>query len=295
MAIETVLLQPVSGDSAITYSARQLRAHLVANIFSREGVIDFLGGDLKVTQRSEGANFTVDIAVGGAAVFGDDQAGQGAYSVRLTTKENRTVPAASTTTTRTHRVILQVRDRLENASFSAGTYNSQVVVQADTNAAAALPPSSIPLATIAVPANAVSVTTSMITDLRKPASVGTPDLTGSVPPRPDGYTCTDSARPFRYAVNPDGWVSLGGWCVRTGATTNVTANTLYDLTTAPLADPIRPVGYRDFIGVCSEGPVQYTVRLSGNLAFSVRGPAGATYTLTQNISWFSLDGCGFRL
>lgn len=291
MPLETLLMQPVSGDPSITYSARQIRAHLVGNLFGREGVINLRGGDLKVTQRGAGANFTVDVAVGRAAVFGDDQSDQGAYSINNTTTANVSVPAASTTTTRTHRVILQVQDRLENSAFAAGTYRSAVIVQADTAAGATMPPSSIPLGSIAVPANATSVTSSMVTDLRVRATAGTPAIEGTIPYLSSAYAPLDATRTPRWAVNADGWVQFSGALKRTGASTGIDATVQYALTTA--LDPAilpAPAAYRDFAGIVREGPVHFAVTPAGVL--TIRYFSNGTM---PSGTWINFDGCGYRL
>lgn len=298
MAIETLPVQPVEGDSPIIYTARQLRAHLLANVFSREGVIDKLGGHFEITQRAEGANFSIDARLGpnnlaGAAIFGDDQAGQGPYSVISTTKVNKSVPTPSTTVTRTHRVILRTFDRLENSSLSPGTYYSDVVVQPDTAAAAALPATSIPLASIAVPANALSITDSMITDLRKPASVGTPALQGTFT-LASSIVPMDATRPLRWEVNPDGWVMLSGWARYNGGTFTVPAGFQQPLAdgAAGLSDPnVKPPGIRDFPMSTKNGCLHCAVFPSGNIY--VRNPVAMSFV--ANDTWLSFDGCFYRL
>lgn len=292
------LMQPVSGDTTIQYSARDLRASLLGSIFSREGVIDRRGGHLRVTQRGAGANMTVDVAPGRAAVFGDDASDQGTYEVNSTTTQNLAIPAPSSSSARTHRVILRVRDRSENGTWAANTYDAVLQVQADTNAAAALPPSAIALATVTTPANATSVTTAMVGDQRQRASVGTADLRGDFSLYPTYYQ-PQASRPPRWAVNPDGRVILSGWVrfVRTGGTNhpNYTVNAFAQnqMTANPLDSAVLPSdgGYRDFLGVCSSGPVHYAIMPSGHLTFLV-------WQNTIHVSgstWFSFDGCSYQL
>lgn len=293
MPVNTVLFQPVSGDSAIVYSARALRSAMLGNLFSREGVADLRGGDLKVSQRAAGANFSVDVAIGGAATFGDDQAGQGAYSIDNTTVVNKTVPAASTTVTRTHRVILRTFDKYENSGLASNTYYSDVVVQADTLEAAALPPTAIPLALISVPANAVSVTTAMIKDLRKRASVGTAAIEGNFT-LASSLVAMDATRPLRWSVNPDGWVQLSGWARYNGGTFTISAGVQQPLAdgAAGLSDPaIKPPGIRDFCMATKNGTLHLAVFPDGNLR--VRNPVAMSFV--SNDTWLSFDGCFYRL
>lgn len=290
MALETLPLQPVEGDPAIIYSARQLRAHMLGSLFSREGVVDGPGGHLKVSQRAAGASFSVDIAIGRAAVFGDDQSDQGTYSINSTTVLNRTVPTASTTVTRTHRVILQVRDKLEKSSWAV--YDSEVVVQTDTTENAALPASAIPLATVTVPANALSVTNGMIKDLRPFATVGTPDRYGNWSLNTTNWAQSDGGRPLTYRVNPDGWVSLAGFVSRVGPTFLAAANAQYDENpTSRVPAPMRPTTNRDFIGLTSVGYVHWLITPAGAMLMRFRDATN----LPQNGMWMTFDGCGYRV
>lgn len=285
------LMQPVTGDTEIKYAARELRASLLGSIFSREGVIDLRGGHLRVTQRGQGANMSVDIAPGRAAVFGDDASDQGAYEVNSTTTLNRAIPAPSQSTARTHRVILQIRDRSENGSWAPNTYDADILVQPDTNAGDALPPSAIPLATVTTPANASSVTTAMIGEQRKRASVGTPDVQGALS-LVNSYTAEDASRPPRWSVDPDGRVLLSGWARWTDVTGPLTAGTQYRITNPLPADILPGNGsYRDFHGVTSQGFVQYAI-MPGNF-LSMRFFANVTFT--RNGTWVSFDGCSYQL
>lgn len=125
----------------------------------------FGAGALKVHQRSAGADMSVDVDPGSAAVIGDDIAGQGTYIVSSAAVVNVTIPAAPATGTRTHRVVARVRDKLHNAGWT--TYDSIIEVLADTGAGTpAEPPSAITLATVAVTAGQSNVTDANITDQR---------------------------------------------------------------------------------------------------------------------------------
>ena len=76
-----VLMQPTGGDPDIDYSAQQLRT-IADALLAREGV--FGGTHLAVSQRGAGANFSVDVAAGMCAIFGDDVSNQGKYVQRNT-------------------------------------------------------------------------------------------------------------------------------------------------------------------------------------------------------------------
>lgn len=163
-------MQPGVGDPEMEYSALNDRV-LVRALFHDEGIAapDVVFGALKVTQRSAGANFSVDVAAGRAVIFGDDVSGQGMYVVESDAVENVTIPAAPGSGTRTHRVVAQVRDKLHN-STDWSTYEWTIDVLEDTGSGTpALPDSAISLATVAVSAGQVSVTNSHITDTRTSA------------------------------------------------------------------------------------------------------------------------------
>lgn len=75
MALEVPLfLEAVGGDTAIPFSARQWRT-LADAVWTAEGVIG--AGDLLPSQRSGGANMSVDIAPGLVVIQGEAIAAQG--------------------------------------------------------------------------------------------------------------------------------------------------------------------------------------------------------------------------
>lgn len=284
-------LQPSVGDPAISYTAQQDRASVLGAMFGREGVYDLIGGDLKVTQRAAGANFTVDVAAGRAAIDGDDISDQGTYICTSTTTASVTVPAAPGSGTRTHRVIARVKDHLSNATWA--TYEWTIELLADTGAGMpALPASAISLASVAVAAGAASVTNAMITDLRSRATVGTPDISGNWSLNTTNWAQSDAGRPLCFRANPDGWVSLAGWVNRAGPTFTCIANTQYNENpTTLLPTAMRPNVNRDFLGLTSLGPVHWLFTPSGAcwMRFTVNT------TLPNNGVWMSFDGTGYRM
>lgn len=296
MAFVTPLyLKSGVGDPAITYSAQQDRAGLLGTIFSREGVLDKDANHLKVTQRTLGANLSVDVAPGRCAIMGDDIADQGTYVCHSTTAVNLslTKPASGTYT---HRIIARVRDKLSNGVFT--TYDWVVEVLPDVGSGTPnTPNTAISLATVAVASNATSVVAANITDTRARASVGTPALTGTMLESGihSAYGGRDATRPLTWSKNPDGWVQLGGWLRRSDPNTGITANATYYFdgvggTSPMLPVDARPSGVRDFIGLTAAGFVHFAVYTSGAMSFRF------TYntTLVQNSTWFSFDGCMYR-
>lgn len=159
-----IWMQAAGADTAIQYSAQELRAILSA-IYKTEGVLPTTTTGLKVTQRGAGANFSVDVGTGYSLVQGDDVSNQGMYLVNISATENVPTPTAPGSGTRVHRVVLQVRDKLHNGSYT--TYDAVPVLLQDTGTGTpALPASAISLALVSIAAGQASVTNANITDTR---------------------------------------------------------------------------------------------------------------------------------
>lgn len=285
-------MQATPGDTDVEYSASADRAAVLGAMFSREGVFDPRGGQMAVTQRAAGANFTVDVAAGRAAILGDDISDQGTYVVTNTTTYSVTIPAPPASGTRTHRIIARVRDHSADASWAANTYDWRPDIVPDTGTGLQPEPdSAITLATVAVPAGAGSVTNAMITDLRQRATVGSTAIDGSFGALYEGFIAADPTRPLRWSVNPDGWVQLSGWCRWNLGNTVVPAGEQRTMGGTPLNDPaIKPPGIRDFPGATVFGAVHYAVFPTGTLYFRLQ----SAVTLTT-AAWFSFDGCFYRI
>lgn len=194
MTLETpVWLEAVTGDTAITYSARQLRTWIDA-VFASEGVVG--PGDLKVTQRAAGANMSVDVAAGMTVITGDSVAFQGKYVARNTAVVNVPITTAPTTGTRTDIIVAKLLDKQADGGTQ---YAWTISALAGTTV---VPPSAVFLGQIAVGANVTSITNSVITDQRA--------LVGLAPgPRPNiqvGFAGSN-------ALNAGGFVGMSGWAV----------------------------------------------------------------------------------
>lgn len=282
--------QPATGDPAIEYSALEDRASVLAAMFSAEGVLDVDAGQLQVTQRAAGANFSVDIAAGRCAIQGDDISDQGIYLCTSTVTENRAIPAAPASGTHQHRVVARVRDKLHNGAET--TYDWVLEVLADTGTGMpALPGSAIHLATVTVAAGATAVTDADIVNAPPRASVGTLARTGAITPW-TGWNAPDVDRQPGWSVTPSGWVLLTGFIRRSAATFTATAGTAY-VFAGPLPAEIRTAGYRDLPGMSSQGAVLIRVLPNGNMDFVFMQDVNET--ITQNATWFSLDGLMYRL
>lgn len=148
-----------------TYSARLDR--IFSDVLFTEGVMRPGAGQLLVTQRSAGANNSVDIAAGYACITGDDSADQGNYLVRNTATVNLAATAAPVANSRIDLVCLRINDPA--AGGPAGD-NAQFVYVAGTAAPSpvvpATPTSAIALARVLRTVGDTSVVTANITDVR---------------------------------------------------------------------------------------------------------------------------------
>jgi hypothetical protein len=164
-----VPMQKTGGDPDITYSAQDLRLSLLNGLYLLEGVVgDF--NSLKIIQRRAGANMTVEVSPGWAAIQGDDVANQGMYAVHNDDYGSITIPAAPGSGSRTHRIVAQMKDKAHNGSY--GTYEWLADILPDVGAGTpAQPNSAITLALVTVTAGTAAVTDAMInTNVRSWAS-----------------------------------------------------------------------------------------------------------------------------
>lgn len=158
--LRPLLMQASGADATFPYSAQQHRA-LVAAMLS-EGVLTT--ADFVVSQRAAGANFTVDLSAGKAVIVGDSVANQGSYLVTNDAVVTGTVvPAAPASGTRTHRVVLQLRDRAHDGTVAVGVYDAAVLILEDTGTGTpAQPASAITLGLITVTSTTTSILNSNI-------------------------------------------------------------------------------------------------------------------------------------
>lgn len=147
---------------ALTYSGREDRTLIEAAL--TEGVIG--RGDLAVTQRAAGANMSVDVAVGKAAITGDDVADQGRYLVRSTTVANVAIGAAPGANSRIDVVVLRVHDAAATGVSNTPAFAVVPGVAAASPVAPAVPNGALELARVLVAAGDVSVLNAKITNRR---------------------------------------------------------------------------------------------------------------------------------
>jgi hypothetical protein len=156
------LVTPPSWLQAGTYSAVSDRLNAQA-LWATTGIIGT--SSLAVTQNSP-AGMSVRVASGWAAIVGNIQANQGVYTTYNDATAVATITAADLTNPRIDLVCVTVRD-----AFYSGANNDVIInVVAGTPASSptvpATPANSIALATVAVAANASTIVTANITDVR---------------------------------------------------------------------------------------------------------------------------------
>jgi len=157
-------MQPAGGDPDLTYTAAEAR-RLISVVSPFDGCLLSNPGAYNVTQRGAGANFSVDVAAGTAVVTGDDVAGQNSYVAWNDATFNLVTPGAPGSGTRLHRVVLQLRDKLNNGAWT--TYDFIPVLVQDTGAGfPAEPNSSFTLAQVSIATGQANVSNANITDMR---------------------------------------------------------------------------------------------------------------------------------
>lgn len=166
---KTVPFGPAAGKQGLRYMLQQLGD-------LQEGV--FAAGDFDVTQRGAGANMSVDVAAGGAWIYGDDTARQGAYHLVNDATVNVAVSAAHATLPRVDQVVARIYDStvvggsdVPAIEVIAGTPTASAQCTDPTAAnyrlgAAALPNGAVRLADVQVDAAAASIVNAKIYDRR---------------------------------------------------------------------------------------------------------------------------------
>lgn len=136
-----------------------------------EGVVE--AGDLAVSQRSTGADMSVDVAAGACWVKGDTDANlQPTYRCYNDDVVNVALDAADATNPRIDIIIAQVNDSTFAGSNKSFVIDKVTGTPAVSPAAPATPDSALLLAQVAVAANAASIVTADITDERVRAATG---------------------------------------------------------------------------------------------------------------------------
>lgn len=181
----------------------------VSSVYGKTaGVIG--SGDLAVSANGT-PNMSVNVAAGRAVIVGSESSLQGAYHVVNDATKNLTISTANGTNPRRDLIVAKVQD----AAYSGATNSWSLAIV--TGAAApspvdpATPANSITLARVAVAANATSITSGNITDLRPRAAglagirVATSSTRPSSPAEGDFIWETDTDALKHYTTATTGW------------------------------------------------------------------------------------------
>lgn len=161
-----LVLQAITGDAVLSYSAQEIRTIIDAFAIGQGPCTTT---DLLVAQRAAGANYSVDVAAGRGIVIGTSVADQGKYVVESTATVNVTLAGAPTAGfTRFDLIYAQVRDRQAD-----GGSNYDLIIDKVTGTSSgvlpATPANAIPLASVGpIVSTTPSITTSLITKLTQP-------------------------------------------------------------------------------------------------------------------------------
>jgi hypothetical protein len=164
MVDRPIWLQAKGGDTAVPYTGQDLRGFIQA-IVPGEGVLG--PNDFKVSQNG-GGDGTVNVALGDAVIAGDGATNLGSYFVRSIGTVNLAVPSAGGGITRTHRVIIRVRDSQLDASTD---YDWTLEVLEDTGSGTPAQPNSAITLALVSRTGSNAVLTANITDSRTIATV----------------------------------------------------------------------------------------------------------------------------
>jgi hypothetical protein len=143
-----IIVEAVSGDTAITFSARQLRT-IADAVWAQEGVVATT--DLLPSQRAAGANMSVDLSAGMVIIQGNSIANQGKYVCRSTAVTNLPINPAPGSGTRTDLIVAQLSDKQADGGT---TYQWAPIVLSGTTT---VPPSAAEIGRVNVPAGTASI------------------------------------------------------------------------------------------------------------------------------------------
>lgn len=159
---------PWTLEQLATHHANVNRMYMAAATDRAEGTIY----GLAVSQRGAGANMSVDVAVGSAVVFGDENEQQGTYGVTNDAAKNVVIAAADPTNPRRDLIVCRVRDAFYSGATNAWDLFVVQGTPAGSPADPSVPNNCLTLARVAVAAAAASITNANITDLRPSIPLG---------------------------------------------------------------------------------------------------------------------------
>lgn len=216
----------------LSYDAHDYRRFLRDLADGTEGV--FGPTDLAVAQRAAGVNMSVDVAVGGVIILGDQFANQGAYYGHNGTVGNVTIPASDGSNPRRDLIVAYVQDQEGSGGTDQGSIDVVTGTPASTPADPAQPANSALLARVAVGAGVASINSGNITDLRALNALASRGR-GVLGDKDFGaVTSTINGSTGQSLVGSDFTVTLQkGRTIRYAATVRLSstiANDIYDLT-----------------------------------------------------------------
>jgi hypothetical protein len=236
------LQTPPSWLQAGSYPAQYDRLTAQA-LWATTGIIGT--SSLAVTQNSP-AGMSVRIASGWAAIVGTTTTNMGVYTVFNDATTVATITAADFTNPRIDLVCVTVRDAFYSGANNDVIFNVVAGTPAGSPVAPATPANSIALATVAVAANASTIVTADITDVRVLVTTNIPE-TGDISSVTAGAGLT-------------GGGSSGAVTLAASVATNAQVGTTYTLA---LADNGK------LVTLANASPVAVTIPLNSSIALPV--------------------------
>ena len=236
------LQTPPSWLQAGSYPAQYDRLTAQA-LWATTGIIG--SSSLAVTQNSP-AGMSVRIASGWAAIVGTTTTNMGVYTVFNDATTVATITAADFTNPRIDLVCVTVRDAFYSGANNDVIFNVVAGTPAGSPVAPATPANSIALATVAVAANASTIVTADITDVRVLVTTNIPE-TGDISSVTAGAGLT-------------GGGSSGAVTLAASVATNPQTGTTYTLA---LADNGK------LVTLANASPVAVTIPLNSSVALPV--------------------------
>jgi hypothetical protein len=218
-------------------------------LWATTGIINT--ASLAVTQNSP-AGMSVRVAPGWAAIVGDTQPNMGVYTTYNDAIAVATITPADLTNPRIDKVCITVRDAFYSGANNDVIINVVAGTPAGSPVAPATPANSIALATVAVAANASTITTADITDVRVLVTTNIPEI-GDISAVVAGAGLT-------------GGGTSGAVTLATSVATNAQVGTTYTLA---LSDNGK------LVTLANASPVAVTIPLNSSVAL----PVGAVIML----------------